>query len=83
MILLVRALDAQVLRISHKLDTVGLLLVAVNCVNLGWCRGTDLFKQTDLGTAGYMAFRFVGRSCEVGSRTLVHEVADAGVESHG
>ena len=59
--------------------------VIVNLVTPGLCYGSDLHRSVD-GIAGtiFGAFkRIVGRSSNVGARTLVHAAVMIGKESHG
>ena len=55
--------------------------VIINDVNPAWC-GTDLFRHKDQSTGEKVAFRLMGRTGEVGGRTLTH-AASAGKETHG
>lgn len=57
--------------------------VIVNCLNPGFCR-TELFRHNTfpLNYIVRCTLRLLGRTSEMGSRTLV-AAADAGRESHG
>lgn len=55
--------------------------VVINDVNPGWCK-TELFRHIDTGFAQSLALRVMGRTGEVGARTLTH-AASAGRETHG
>ena len=55
--------------------------VIINDVNPGWCK-TGLFRYNELGLAQRIMLRLVGRTGEVGARTLTH-AASAGQETHG
>jgi len=60
-------------------------VVVVNLVNPGFCYGSELHRS--LGGVPGKIFegmkRAIGRSTDVGARTLTHAVAVAGKESHG
>lgn len=55
--------------------------VIVNCPSPGWCK-TPLFRQDDGGAIGRNMLRLIGRTAEVGARTLVSAIS-AGPETHG
>ncbi|KAL8994023.1 MAG: hypothetical protein Q9169_005902 [Polycauliona sp. 2 TL-2023] len=59
--------------------------VVVNLVNPGFCYGSELHR-TIIGPFGAVfaaVKRIIGRSTEVGARTLVHGAVVAGKETHG
>ena len=64
-----------------RTSTSGTSSVIVTCVNPGWCK-TELFRTHDGGFGGRMGLRLIGRTAEVGSRTLVHAVT-ANEKMHG
>jgi len=55
--------------------------VIVNCPSPGWCK-TPLFRQDDGGAIGRNMLRLIGRTGEIGARTLVSAIT-AGPETHG
>ena len=55
--------------------------VIINDVNPGWCK-TELFRHDQPGIAKRMAFWIMGRTGEMGARTLVH-AALASKKTHG
>jgi retinol dehydrogenase-12 len=55
--------------------------VIINCPSPGWCK-TPLFRQDDGGAIGRNMLRLIGRTGEVGARTLVSAII-AGLETHG
>ena len=55
--------------------------VIINCPSPGWCK-TPLFRQDDGGAVGRNMLRLIGRTGEVGARTLVSAIS-AGPETHG
>ena len=59
--------------------------VVVNIVNPGFCYGSELHRTLSgpLGKVFGAMKRAIGRSTEVGARTLVHGAVVAGRESHG
>ncbi len=59
--------------------------VIVNIVNPGFCYGSDLHRTLSggLGKVFGGMKRGIGRSTDVGARTLVHGAVVAGKESHG
>lgn len=59
--------------------------VILNLVNPGFCYGSELHASLGgvLGKVFGAVKRMMGRSTEVGARTLVHAAAVAGKESHG
>ncbi|KAI4145704.1 MAG: hypothetical protein L6R39_003723 [Caloplaca ligustica] len=59
--------------------------VIVNLVNPGFCYGSELHRTLSgpLGAVFGGMKRAIGRSTEVGARTLVHGGAAAGKETHG
>ena len=59
----------------------GKIEVVVNCVNPGWC-ATELLRYYDKGRIVGFIFSLIGRTAEVGSRTLVHALT-SGEETHG
>lgn len=59
----------------------GVPSVIVNCPSPGWCK-TPLFRQDDGGVVGRNMLRLIGRTGEVGARTLISAIA-AGPETHG
>ena len=59
----------------------GVPSVIVNCPNPGWCK-TPLFRHDDGGAIGRNMLRLIGRTGEVGARTLVSAMT-AGPETHG
>lgn len=59
----------------------GVPCVIINCPNPGWCK-TPLFRQDDGGAIGRNMLRLIGRTSEVGARTLVSAIT-AGPETHG
>lgn len=59
--------------------------VVINLVNPGFCYGSELHRSLS-GVPGKIfggMKRAIGRSTDVGARTLTHAVAVAGKESHG
>ncbi|KPI43044.1 WW domain-containing oxido [Cyphellophora attinorum] len=65
--------------LSEKLGKPGHMIVSY--VNPGWCQ-TELFRTDDGGAGGRFGLWLIGRTAEVGSRTLVHAITD-GPHSHG
>ena len=59
----------------------GVPSVIINCPSPGWCK-TPLFRQDDGGAVGRNMLRLIGRTGEVGARTLVSAIT-AGPETHG
>jgi NAD(P)-dependent dehydrogenase (short-subunit alcohol dehydrogenase family) len=59
----------------------GVPSVTINCPSPGWCK-TPLFRQDDGGAIGRNMLRLIGRTGEVGARTLVSAIS-AGSETHG
>lgn len=59
----------------------GVPSVVINCPSPGWCK-TPLFRQDDGGAIGRNMLRLIGRTGEVGARTLVSAIT-AGPETHG
>ncbi|KAL8838830.1 MAG: hypothetical protein Q9170_001985 [Blastenia crenularia] len=59
--------------------------VVVNLVNPGFCYGSELHRSITgpLGAVFGGIKRTIGRSTDVGARTLVHGAAVAGKETHG
>ncbi|KAL8935905.1 MAG: hypothetical protein Q9216_005204 [Gyalolechia sp. 2 TL-2023] len=59
--------------------------VVINLVNPGFCYGSELHRTLSgpLGMIFGGMKRAIGRSTEVGARTLVHGAAVAGKETHG
>ena len=55
--------------------------VIINDVNPGWCN-TDLFRHEQPGIGQRIAFWMMGKTAEVGARTLVH-AASTRKETHG
>lgn len=55
--------------------------VIINCPSPGWCK-TALFRQDDGGFMARTMLRLIGRTAEVGGRTLTSAIA-AGPETHG
>lgn len=55
--------------------------VIINCPNPGWCK-TGLFRQDDGGAFARNLLKLIGRTGEVGARTLTSAIA-AGSDSHG
>jgi len=55
--------------------------VIINCPSPGWCK-TPLFRQDDGGAIGRNMLRLIGRTGEIGARTLVSAIT-AGRETHG
>lgn len=55
--------------------------VIVNCPSPGWCK-TPLFRQDDGGVIGRNMLTLIGRTAEIGARTLISAI-NAGPESHG
>lgn len=55
--------------------------VIINCPNPGWCK-TELFRQDDGGAFARGLLRLIGRTTEIGARTLTSAIA-AGTETHG
>lgn len=55
--------------------------VIINCPSPGWCK-TPLFRQDDGGVIGRNMLRLIGRTGEVGARTLISAIS-AGPETHG
>ena len=55
--------------------------VVVNTVNPGWCK-TELFRSDDGGFFARNLLRLIGRTSEVGAKTLTQATV-AGPESHG
>lgn len=53
----------------------------ITCVNPGWCK-TELFRHQDGGFGERTLLRLMGRTCEEGSRTLVHATS-VGKKAHG
>lgn len=68
------------LRIPKHPQSTGPMVI-VNCVNPGWCK-TELFRQDDGGFWGRNLLKMIGRTSEVGARTLTSAIA-AGNETHG
>lgn len=62
-------------------STSGRWSVVVNCPSPGWCK-TPLFRQDDGGAVGRTMLRLIGRTGEVGARTLTSAIA-AGPKTHG
>ncbi|KAL8830060.1 MAG: hypothetical protein Q9191_001653 [Dirinaria sp. TL-2023a] len=60
-------------------------IVVINLVNPGFCYGSELHRNLSgvLSKVFGAMKRAIGRSTEVGARTLTHAVAVAGKESHG
>ena len=75
--LVVRDLAAQFDKSARKTASP----VIINDVNPGWCK-TGLFRYNELGFAPRIMLRLIGRTGEVGARTLTH-AASAGQETHG
>lgn len=59
--------------------------VTVCCANPGFCRGSDLGRQSSglLHLAYQTQAWLLGRTCSVGARTFVHAAAVLGEEVHG
>lgn len=55
--------------------------VILNCPNPGWCK-TELFRQDDGGFFGRNLLKLIGRTADIGARTLTSAIA-AGPETHG
>jgi retinol dehydrogenase-12 len=55
--------------------------VIINCTSPGWCK-TPLFRHDDGGAASRTMLQLIGRTGEVGARTLVSAIS-AGSETHG
>ncbi len=81
--LCVRKLAVQLTASSHGGgEATKKPFVVVNNVAPGWCQ-TALFRNESWGAGQNLALRMLGRSSEVGARTLVHGATDAQKESHG
>jgi NAD(P)-dependent dehydrogenase (short-subunit alcohol dehydrogenase family) len=59
--------------------------VLVTCANPGFCRGSNLGRQTQgmLYFAYQIGTGLMGRTCSVGARTIVHAATVLGEEAHG
>lgn len=66
---------------AKQIPTTGEASVIFNCPSPGWCK-TPLFRQDDGGAIARTMLRIIGRSGEVGARTLTSAAA-AGPETHG
>ncbi|KAF2717960.1 NAD(P)-binding protein [Polychaeton citri CBS 116435] len=64
-----------------KTEKSGSPSVIVNCPNPGWCK-TELFRQDDGGVFARNLLKLIGRTSEIGARTLTSAIA-AGEETHG
>ncbi|KAI1432411.1 NAD(P)-binding protein [Xylaria sp. CBS 124048] len=71
-----------VTELARRVDAAA---VTVSCANPGFCRGSDLGRQTrGMGWLVYkMQCFLLGRSCRVGARSIVHAAATLGVRAHG
>ncbi|KAF4592100.1 short-chain dehydrogenase/reductase [Ophiocordyceps camponoti-floridani] len=61
-------------------------VVTIDSANPGFCYGTELGREgngTLLGFFVKMLTRLIGKSCEVGARSIVHAAAGFGEDVHG
>lgn len=68
-------------KISRSRGKSGEAPVIFNCPNPGWCK-TELFRQDDGGAFARNLLRLIGRTPEVGARTLTSALA-ADESTHG
>lgn len=68
-------------QMSKKTKKTGGPSVIFNCPNPGWCK-TELFRQDDGGAFARNLLRLIGRTPEVGARTLTSAIA-ASEPTHG
>lgn len=63
-------------RVEESSKNAGEPFVTVNCAAPGWCK-TELFRDMskDWGKGMQLAYKYMARSSEEGSRTLVHGVS--------
>lgn len=66
---------------SAKISEKSKPRVIINCPSPGWCK-TALFRQDDGGFMGRNTLRLIGRTAEVGARTLTSAII-TGPETHG
>ncbi|KAK4460085.1 short-chain dehydrogenase [Cladorrhinum samala] len=74
-----KLLEVYAVRALAERHPADRLPVTVNCINPGLCQ-SGLFRDRGWGYAIFCAL--IARTCENGSRTLVH-AAEQGAESHG
>jgi retinol dehydrogenase-12 len=79
-LVVIQCIRQLALRIPKRPGSKGPMVI-VNCPNPGWCK-TGLFRQDDGGFWGRNLLKAIGRTGEVGARTLTSAIA-AGDNTHG